>query len=81
MHLIPKVLNSEFTNETIEVTKLFLNPACNFASNIKRIFKIPLLQDCSETELLCLNDLNEIERHFDEEKIRDAYILSVETKK
>ena len=39
MHLIPKVLNSEFTNETIEVTKLFLNPACNFASNIKRIFK------------------------------------------
>ncbi len=81
MHLIPKVLNSEFTNETIEVTKLFLNPACNFASNIKRIFKIPLSQDCSETELLCLNDLNEIERHFDEEKIRDAYILSVETKK
>ena len=81
MYLIPKVLNSEFTNETIEVTKLFLNPACNFASNIKRIFKIPLSQDCSETELLCLKDLNEIERHFDKEKIRDAYILSVETKK
>lgn len=38
-------------------------------------------QDCSETELLCLKDLNEIERHFDKEKIRDAYILSVETKK
>lgn len=81
MHLIPKVLNSSFTNETIKVTKIFLNSDCDFASNIKRIFKIPLAQDCDGTELLCYNDLNEIENRFVSEKIQDAYILSVEVQK
>lgn len=81
MHLIPKVLNSSFTNETIKVTKIFLNSDCDFASNIKRIFKIPLSQDCNGTELLCLKDSNEIESHFGAKKIQDAYILSAEAQK
>ena len=81
MHLIPKVLNSSFTNETIKVAKIFFNSDCDFSSNIKRIFKIPLSQDCNGTELLCLRDLNEIENYFGAKKIRDAYILSVEEEK
>lgn len=81
MHLIPKALNSSLTNKTIKVTKIFLNPDCDFASNIKRIFKIPLAQDCDGTELLCYKDLNEIENRFGSEKIQDAYILYVEEEK
>ena len=58
-----------------------MNPDCDFASNIKRIFRIPLSQDCGATELLCSKDLNEIESRFGSEKIQDAYILSVEAQK
>lgn len=81
MNIIPKVVNYELNGKSVLIKFLSLHQNCEFQSFIINNTNLPIVDNEEGISLLCKNNAEEISKHFNKDKMKDAYIIHIENKR